>query len=159
LELVYQEEPFRARKYPRYLPNSLVRIAVTGPITSHSSNVRSFDYSPFFSYTYRQAAQEIWMHGLAITLLYSGGDRMRQVVMVIMFGLLITAGCAKDGGQALLDTAQLELKQNNLEHAVQLYWQVLEKYPNSKYAKIANKQLVEISKKPEAVNLPVLYGR
>ena len=84
---------------------------------------------------------------------------MRSVMIVLLFGLLIVAGCFKDGGQALIDTAELELKQNNLEHAVQLYWQVLEKYPNSKYTKIANKKLLEISKKPEAINLPVLYGR
>ncbi len=85
---------------------------------------------------------------------------MRSVIAGMLIGLLVvSAGCSKDGGQVLIDTADLELKQNNLEHAVQLYWQVLEKYPNSKYSKIANKQLVEIGKKPEAINIPVLYGR
>ena len=84
---------------------------------------------------------------------------MRRLITIVLLGVLAMAGCSKDEAQNLLDTAQTEMKQNKLEHAIDLYWQVLQKYPNSKYSKIANKQLIEISKKPEAAEMPVLFGR
>jgi TolA-binding protein len=59
--------------------------------------------------------------------------------------LLLLVGCgnkAKD----LYDTAQLEEKQNNKPHAMKLYRQIVEEYPDSPYANQAKTCLAELEK-------------
>jgi outer membrane protein assembly factor BamD (BamD/ComL family) len=55
-------------------------------------------------------------------------------------------GCAGDKGQELYETAQFEEKQHNREHAVQLYGEIVAKYPNSPVAARAKERLAELTK-------------
>lgn len=59
--------------------------------------------------------------------------------------LLLVTSCG-DKAKDLFDTAQLEEKQNNRPHAVQLYRQIVEAYPDSPYANQAKTRLAELEK-------------
>lgn len=58
------------------------------------------------------------------------------------------AGCSGGAAQELLDTAQLEEKQNDLEHARKLYRQIVEKFPGSEPARRAEERLRAIGGAP-----------
>jgi TolA-binding protein len=51
------------------------------------------------------------------------------------------AGCSDDKGRQQMETAQFEEKQNNKEHAIKLYEEVVSKYPGSTNAKAAQERL------------------
>jgi len=51
------------------------------------------------------------------------------------------AACSGNQGKEQLDTAQFEEKQNNKEHAIKLYEEVVAKYPGSPNAKMAQERL------------------
>ena len=55
--------------------------------------------------------------------------------------LLSVAACSGDQGKQQLETAQFEEKQNNCEHAVKLYEEIVSKYPGSPNAKTAQERL------------------
>jgi outer membrane protein assembly factor BamD (BamD/ComL family) len=59
--------------------------------------------------------------------------------------LLLLVGCS-DKAKDLFDTAQLEEKQNNRPHSTKLYRQIVEKYPDSRYANQAKTRLAELEK-------------
>lgn len=64
--------------------------------------------------------------------------------LALFVGLLMTlflAACSGDQGKQQLETAQFEEKQNNREHAIKLYEEVVSKYPGSANAKIAQERL------------------
>ena len=62
---------------------------------------------------------------------------------VLAAGVLMLAltACSADNGKQQLETAQFEEKQNNKEHAIKLYEEVVSKYPGSANAKIARERL------------------
>jgi len=67
---------------------------------------------------------------------------MRKILLVLIVALtLAVAGCNSNGGAQQLETAQFEEKQNNKEHAIKLYEEVVSKYPGSANAKIAQERL------------------
>lgn len=66
---------------------------------------------------------------------------MRITRFVIAGCLLLLAACSADQGKQQLETAQFEEKQNNPQHAVKLYEEVVSKYPGSPNAKIAQERL------------------
>ena len=68
-------------------------------------------------------------------------------IIVMLFLLFILTACA-DKAAELYDTAKFEELQNNKEHAVQLYREIVEKYPDLAEAKDAAKRLEEIQKTP-----------
>jgi outer membrane protein assembly factor BamD (BamD/ComL family) len=59
--------------------------------------------------------------------------------------LLLLVGCG-DTAKDLYDTAQLEDKQNNRQHAAKLYRQIVQEYPDSPYANQAKTRLAELEK-------------
>ncbi len=59
---------------------------------------------------------------------------------------LALAGCGGDKAQELFETAQFEERQNNLEHARQLYEEILREYPKSEAAKAAEARLRELQR-------------
>ena len=73
---------------------------------------------------------------------------LTYILLRIMIGtFLLTvglAGCSGDSAKDIYDTAHLEELQKNREHAVQLYEEILKKYPESEYAKKAEERLTEI---------------
>jgi hypothetical protein len=61
------------------------------------------------------------------------------ILFVCLLGL--TACNSANGGAQQLETAQFEEKQNNKEHAIKLYEEIVSKYPGSANAKIAQERL------------------
>lgn len=66
---------------------------------------------------------------------------MKGLVLVAMLLSAIMGGCAGDKGKELFETARFEEKQNNREHAKQLYQEIVAKYPDSPVAKQARERL------------------
>ncbi len=67
---------------------------------------------------------------------------MRQAVaMLLVLAALMTGGCAGEKGKDLFDTAQFEEKQGNRPHAVQLYEEIVKKYPGGELARKAAERL------------------
>lgn len=71
---------------------------------------------------------------------------MKRLAMVGM--ALILAACSVDKSKELFDTAQFEEKQNNREHARQLYQEIVTKYPKSPLAQQAAERLTTLEGKP-----------
>ncbi len=67
---------------------------------------------------------------------------MKKYVLILLT-VCCTAltACSNDQGKQQLETAQFEEKQNNKEHAVKLYEEVVTKYAGSPNAKIAQERL------------------
>ncbi len=67
---------------------------------------------------------------------------MRRILPLLLIVILTAAaGCSRGNGKELLETAQFEEKQHNLDHAVQLYREIIAKYPGSAAAKTAGDRL------------------
>jgi len=67
---------------------------------------------------------------------------MKKTILLLLAALtLAAAGCNSDNGAQQLETARFEEKQNNREHAVKLYEEIVSKYPGSPNAKIARERL------------------
>ena len=73
---------------------------------------------------------------------------MRWRTGLASFALVALLGGCSDDPQALLDTAQLEEKQNNPEHARELYERIVRDHPETMAATIANERLKAIDAKP-----------
>ncbi|WP_224981759.1 tetratricopeptide repeat protein [Geomonas agri] len=71
---------------------------------------------------------------------------MKRVGLAVLL-LAALCGCAGDKGKELFDTAQFEEKQNNREHAKQLYQEIVTKYPDSPIAKQAQERLAALGGK------------
>jgi outer membrane protein assembly factor BamD (BamD/ComL family) len=69
------------------------------------------------------------------------------MVLVALTGLMWA--CSADKGKELFETAQFEEKQNNREHARQLYQEIVTKYPGSPLAKQAAERLAALGGKPD----------
>jgi outer membrane protein assembly factor BamD (BamD/ComL family) len=68
--------------------------------------------------------------------------------VAVIAAVLMTAGCAGDKGKELFETAQFEETQHNRDHAVQLYREIIRKYPGSGYAEKAGRRIAEIGQAP-----------
>ncbi len=65
----------------------------------------------------------------------------RLVLILVMISALSIAGCSGSNAKELFETAQLEELQNNPDHAIKLYREIIEKNPESEYAGKARKRL------------------
>ncbi|MDQ6733982.1 MAG: hypothetical protein M3Z35_07675 [Nitrospirota bacterium] len=65
----------------------------------------------------------------------------------ILAALLVTSlfGCSDKDAEKLYMTAQFEERQNNVQHAKDLYQEITTKYPSSGYAKDAQARLTILS--------------
>lgn len=71
--------------------------------------------------------------------------KMKRIILICLLVLAMgVMGCSGDGAKDLYETAQLEELQKNREHAQQLYEEILQKHPNSEYAKKAEERLTVI---------------
>ena len=61
-------------------------------------------------------------------------------VLTIILTMALSA-CSGNGGQQLFDAAKLEELQDNREHARQLYQEIVDQYPETEYARKAQKRL------------------
>ncbi len=67
---------------------------------------------------------------------------MKKYVLILL-AVCCTAliACSSNQGKQQLETAQFEEKQNNKEHAIKLYEEVVSKYAGSPHAKLAQERL------------------
>ncbi len=73
---------------------------------------------------------------------------MKGIVLVLLLTLaLALAGCSGESARELFETAQLEERQNALDHAIKLYREVVEKHPESEYAPKAKERLSALKEK------------
>ena len=73
---------------------------------------------------------------------------MRYVIMVVLLLFSFSlAGCSKEKAAEIYDTAQFEELQNNREHALKLYQEIIEKYPGSEYARKAEERVSQLKQK------------
>lgn len=68
----------------------------------------------------------------------------RPLVVALLLSLGALAGCPGGGASEMLDTAQLEEKQENVEHARQLYEAIVRDYPGSPEAAKAAERLTAL---------------
>lgn len=76
--------------------------------------------------------------------------RMRlstAVAAMLLAASLVFAGCSGSGPGDLLSTAALEEKQDNPEHARELYAEILRRYPDSAEAAKARERLAALDAK------------
>ena len=74
-----------------------------------------------------------------------GSENTKNIILICLFALAMgVMGCSGDSAKDLYETAQLEELQKNREHALQLYEEILQKHPNSEYAKKAEERLTVI---------------
>lgn len=73
---------------------------------------------------------------------------MKRMVVLAMVLSGLMGGCSADKSKELFETAQFEEKQNNKEHARQLYQEIVTKYPKSPLAKQAEERLATLGGKP-----------
>jgi outer membrane protein assembly factor BamD (BamD/ComL family) len=70
---------------------------------------------------------------------------MKNVLKVIMLVLMLAVFTAcTDSARNLYETAQFEEKQQNYEHAAEIYEEIVTKYPASEYAPQAKERLEKI---------------
>lgn len=67
---------------------------------------------------------------------------MKKYIWILLF-ICCSAmtACSGEQGNQQIEIAQFEEKQNNREHAIKLYEEVVRKYPGSPNAKIARERL------------------
>lgn len=67
---------------------------------------------------------------------------MKTTLMAVVIAVCLTFfGCSGNDAESLFETAKLEELQHNREHAVKLYREIIDKYPDSPYAKQAQDRL------------------
>ncbi len=74
---------------------------------------------------------------------------MNRIILAAFLMAIFTLGCSDKRAEELYTTAQFEERQNNLQHARELYTELTEKYPDSGYAKDALARLLVLN--PETV--------
>ena len=67
------------------------------------------------------------------------------IILLIITGSLTISACSGGNGEDLYETAQFEELQNNPEHAMKLYEELIEKYPDSEYAAKARDRISEMA--------------
>lgn len=73
---------------------------------------------------------------------------MKQLLMILLLAFTFAVfSCTGDSGKELYETAKFEELQNNREHAMELYLEIVKKYPKSEYSKKAEERLKEMKEK------------
>lgn len=67
---------------------------------------------------------------------------MRKIMLALFFALAL-AGCG-DRAKELYETARFEEQQFNVDHASELYRQIVAEHPDSPYAEQARERLQEL---------------
>jgi len=70
---------------------------------------------------------------------------MKKIVLLLVAAAVMAlAGCSAEKGKEQFDTAQFEEKQNNRDHAIKLYEEIVQKYPDSPIAAKARERLTAL---------------
>lgn len=70
----------------------------------------------------------------------------RFLLPLFLVFVLAVSACTGDSAKELFETARFEEVQNNKEHAIELYEEIVKKHPKSEYAKKAEERLKELKK-------------
>jgi outer membrane protein assembly factor BamD (BamD/ComL family) len=70
---------------------------------------------------------------------------MSFLLMIIL--AIMLAACSGQKASELYDTAKFEELQNNREHAIQIYEQLIDRYPSSDYVLKAKERIDVLKKK------------
>ncbi len=70
---------------------------------------------------------------------------MKRLLVVALLVSASLLSCSGNKAAEMYDTARFEEKQNNKEHAIQLYREIMNKYPDSPYAGEAAERLSNIN--------------
>jgi TolA-binding protein len=72
---------------------------------------------------------------------------MKRIVLPFFIAAAIAiSGCSGNGAEQLFETAKLEELQHNKEHALQLYREIVKKYPDSEFARNAQERVDALQK-------------
>ena len=67
---------------------------------------------------------------------------MREKIILLLLSLAIAfSACSGNKAEELFETAKLEELQNAPDHAMKLYQEIVDKYPESEYARKAKERL------------------
>ncbi len=67
---------------------------------------------------------------------------MREKIILLLLSLALAfSACSGNKAEELFETAKLEELQNAPDHAMQLYQEIVDKYPESEYALKAKERL------------------
>jgi len=65
----------------------------------------------------------------------------KRMLVIMIIAAIALLSCSGDNASELFETAKFEELQNNKKHAVQLYEDIIKKYPQSEYAVKAKERL------------------
>ena len=71
----------------------------------------------------------------------------RNILIAILLLVIVLPGCSGNKAAELYDTAGFEELQNNKDHAVKLYQEIIRKYPENYYAARAQERLEQLKQK------------
>ena len=72
---------------------------------------------------------------------------MKIITVALLLTLtLVFSACSGNNAEELFDTAELEELQNAKDHAIKLYQEIVDKYPESDYAQKARERLSALKK-------------
>jgi outer membrane protein assembly factor BamD (BamD/ComL family) len=69
-----------------------------------------------------------------------------KIIFLLVSITLVLSGCSGNNAEELFETAKLEELQNAREHAIELYQEIIDKYPDSEFAKKAKERLTVLQK-------------
>lgn len=69
----------------------------------------------------------------------------KLILLSLLLAFVFSTGCS-EGPKELFETARFEEKQNNPEHARQLYEEIIKKHPESEYSQKSKDRLSELNK-------------
>jgi len=69
------------------------------------------------------------------------------LIFFLFLSFIMLPGCSGNNAAELYDTAGFEELQNNREHALRLYKEIIEKYPDTDYAGKAEERISQLRQK------------
>jgi len=69
----------------------------------------------------------------------------KRMLVIVIIAVIALLSCSGDNASELFETAKFEELQNNRKHAVQLYEDIIKKYPQSEYADKAKERLAALT--------------
>jgi outer membrane protein assembly factor BamD (BamD/ComL family) len=65
----------------------------------------------------------------------------KRMLVIMIIAVIALSSCSGDNASELFETAKFEELQNNKKHAMQLYEDIIKKYPQSEFADKAKERL------------------
>lgn len=73
--------------------------------------------------------------------------KVKWITIILIFAGICLTACGSNSAQQIFDTAKLEELQNNPEHALILYQEIVDKYPSNPLAQKAQERIEALKKK------------